>query len=52
MTVPDTVTAFRVAGLTLLPGDEIPAEFEALTPEDWRTQTTAAAPKPTAKETK
>jgi len=27
---------FRVGGLTLKSGDEIPAEFNALVPEEWK----------------
>jgi len=38
MIVPLTVDSFRVAGLTLLPGDTIPAEFEALVPDSFKTQ--------------
>ena len=50
MTVPDTVTAFRVAGLTLLPGDVIPAEFESLVPDSFKVP--VEVPTPTAKDKK
>lgn len=40
MTVPvgkeNTTLIFRVGGLTLVSGDEIPPEFNALIPEDWK----------------
>ena len=35
---------FRVGGLSLVGGDEIPPEFEALAPEQWK-QTGAKLPK-------
>jgi len=51
MTVPvgkeNTTLIFRVAGLTLVSGDEIPPEFNALVPEDWK-QTGQRQPKPEA----
>jgi hypothetical protein len=40
MTVPfgkeNSALTFRVAGLTLVSGDEIPPEFNSLIPEDWK----------------
>ena len=50
MNVPDDVTSFRVAGLTLLPGDEIPAEFESLVPDSFKAP--VELPTPTTKDRK
>lgn len=52
MTVPmePVGLSLRVAGLTLIAGDEIPPEFEALAPESWK-QTGTKQPKIKAAET-
>lgn len=45
--VEKTELTFRVAGLTLVSGDEIPPELNALVPEDWK-QTGTKQVKPEA----
>ena len=56
MTVPDTAQDFRVGGLTLKPGDEIPEEFVHLAPAEWASPaeapTTQAPEAPAPKEKK